>query len=646
MGPDQGDGPAPAGRDWVAVLIVGLALLVRAIYVFEQRANPFAEYPLMDSLYHLDWARALAAGEDFQPGPFFRAPLYPWLLGTELRFFGEDLLALRLVQVLLGGCTTWLTYLVGRRAFGRGAGRLAALLVATNWVLVYFDGELLIPTLAIPLDLLAIYLTLALGRSAAPRAVAAAGLAWGLAAIARPNVLLFLPLLALWLLFEDRQALGAGLKRAALLAVSVLVPILPLTTYNAVVGGDRVLISSQAGVNLWIGNNPDSDGSTAIVPGTRPGWWDGYHDAVALAEVEEGRRLRPSEVSAHYARKAREFWRDEPASALRLLGWKTRLLLTRHELGNNQDVPFFAAQFSTLQELLPPSWPLLFPLGMIGLWLAARGRRRLLPLWGFVPVYAGSIVLFFVCSRYRAPLLPVLAVLSAHALLLSWRAFRERRTRPLLIGAGAWLGLLLVSSVVPERVDTSAAKGLWQLGAYELEQGRANEALPYLYQSVEANPRFWVARRDLGSALRLTAQPKAAREQWEAALELSPGDLQVTPLLVELLVATGEADAALRVARACVERHPQLAGPRETLAVALVGSGAPDAARAALLAGLRLAPDDFACNLRLGLLERELGDPCAAVEPLARAAASPSAPSEAAREAAHELWSQVRVGCR
>ena len=76
---------------------------------------------------------------------------------------------------------------------------------------------------------------------------------------------------------------------------------LPISAYNRIVGEDWVLIASQAGVNLWIGNNPESDGSTAIVPGTRGGWWEGYHDSIALAEAEAGRTLSASGVSRHYA---------------------------------------------------------------------------------------------------------------------------------------------------------------------------------------------------------------------------------------------------------------------------------------------------------------------------------------------------------
>ena len=181
-----------------------LAVLIRVVYVLQMQASPAFEAPFMDALYHWEWAGALAGGERFQEGPFFRAPLYPWFLGALMKLLGPGLLAPRLVQALLGGLTVALTYLVGKRAFSPAAGVVAATLAATSWVLVHFDGLLLIPALIVPLDLWALYLTLGLAREATPRRAALAGGVWGLSAIARPNVLLLMPVLAAWLLWRAR----------------------------------------------------------------------------------------------------------------------------------------------------------------------------------------------------------------------------------------------------------------------------------------------------------------------------------------------------------------------------------------------------------------------------------------------------------
>jgi len=631
---------------YAALAIVALAVLLRVAYVLGTRESVYFDAPIMDALYHLEWARALAAGDSFQDGPFFRAPLYPWFLSTLLRFFGEGLLVPRLVQAALGGLTTWLTFLVGRRAFDARTGLVAAALVATNWVLIYFDGELLIPTLGIPLNLIALLLTQRLAEAPTTRNAGAAGMVWGLAAIARPNALLFLPLVFAWLLWRARPQWLSGLWRGLALAGGTLVPILPLTFYNATVGGDAVLISSQAGVNLWIGNNPQSDGSTAVVPGTRPGWWEGYDDAIALAEQAEGRELLPSEVSQHYSQKAWAWMTAEPGAALTHFGWKLRLFFLDWELGNNADVNFFAHHDTPWMRALPPSFALLGPLGLVGLVIALRRRRAsALAVVGFTLVYSGSVVLFFVCSRYRAPVLPLLAVFAAATLVESFTRARARRW-------GAVLALLVPAALLvvptrafPERLDATQSMGYWALGIHELGAGRPREAVPHFEQALLENPRNLYALRDLGAAHQAAGDLREATAAYRAALELKPNELPIVSSLVDLLIARRELDEAESVARRGLAANPLFPTGYDALARVHIARQEYEPAQAILRRGLERDADDYFCNLRLGGLLLLAGDPCAALEPLARAARSPSAPSEGHLRQAADALRQARADC-
>ena len=137
------DGGAPAGtrrETWILAALFLLAVGLRVANALAMEASPFFHEPVMDPLFHVDWARSVASGEEFLPGPFFRAPLYPWFLGALFRLFGDGLLLPRLVQSLFGGVTALLTYMIARRAFGRREALLAGLFAATFWVLIYFDA--------------------------------------------------------------------------------------------------------------------------------------------------------------------------------------------------------------------------------------------------------------------------------------------------------------------------------------------------------------------------------------------------------------------------------------------------------------------------------------------------------------------------
>jgi 4-amino-4-deoxy-L-arabinose transferase-like glycosyltransferase len=614
----------------------------------------------MDALYHLEWARALARGEDFQPGPFFRAPLYPWFVGVLFRFFGENVLLVRLVQALVGTASVALVHLVGKRAFGARTGLLAALIASLYWVVIYFEGELLLPVLEIFFDLLAIWLSLRFDERRTQSRAALAGLAWGLAAIVRPNVLLFAPLVAVWIVLRSRTEARSRFAAPLAFLLALAAPILPITAYNRIAGGDWVLVSSQGGVNFWIGNNPRSDGVTAIVPGTRGDWWGGYHDSIAQAEAAEGRKLAPSEVSRHYSRAAWGWIRSEPAAALRLFLWKLRLFFTDWELGNNTSERFFAYRFGPILRWLPLGFVFLAPLALLGLALSAASWRRLLPLWGFLPVYTLSVVAFFVCARFRAPVLPVMAILAAHACVALAAMARDRR-RLALAGSALFLGAagMLVASV-PGSIDRSDAKGLWVLGVDAARRGDLEEAIELYRASIAANDRFTTSHQDLGIALRGAGKLAEAEASLRRAFAVDPGNFVARSSLVDLLLALGRAEEARALAEENVRVAPLYAPGRYDLgrirfqeAQELQRRGGEaaavrpllEAAVSELLEGLRLAADEatrFNCGFAAGAALAQLARPAEAATAFERAlAARPERPADP--EAAGWWW-QCQAG--
>jgi 4-amino-4-deoxy-L-arabinose transferase-like glycosyltransferase len=646
-----------SARSRLALLaILALSFVVRVVYVVQSRHSPAFEQPSMDALYHLDWARAFAAGKDFQPGPFFRAPLYPWFLGILLRLFGEDLLAVRLVQAAIGTASVGLVYLVGARAFDVRTGLLGALFAGLYWVTIYFEGELLLPVLEVFFDLLAIWLALRVEEEPAPLRplrIALCGAAFGVAALVRPNVLLFCPFVALWILLRAaRRGTPKPLVAAAVFLAALAAPIAPVTLYNGMVGKDWVLVSSQGGVNFWIGNNPRSNGVSAVVPGTRQDWWGGYRDSIRMAELEEGRPLKPSEVSRHYAAKAWSWIRSEPRAALRHTLWKLRLFWTDFEFGNNASERFFAFRFGPILRALPLGFVALAPLALLGFLLAARNWRHLFPLWGFLPVYTFSVVAFFVCARFRVPVLPAMALFAAHA---CWRLFAMARDRALLplAASGAFLAaaILLVESV-PAAVDRSDSLGEWELGIAAAQRGEIESAVEHYRQSIARNAHNSRVQADLGDALRRLGRTREAEESLRTAVAIDPGDVVALSTLTDLLVSEGRPEEARGLAERAARISPVYAPARYDLgriafldAEDLKRSGAaPETVRARLAEGLRaleqglaLADDDgttFDCAYAAGRIQLELGHAGDAALSFASALAARTEPPAAPEEAA------------
>ncbi|MEL6429289.1 MAG: glycosyltransferase family 39 protein [Planctomycetota bacterium] len=537
---------APHGGRRILLLAAALAVAVRVVYVLALREHPRFDAPSMDAAFHLAWAEHIARGDEFQDGAFFRAPLYPLLLGGLVSLLGGDLLGVRLVQCLLGAATAALSVRLAQRVTGSlHAAAWTGALVATSWILVAFDAELLIPTLLVPLLLLALDRMVAWLPSPDVRGALVVGACFGLAAVARPNVLLFMPVLFGWSVLRTRSV-----RVPLALTLGTLLPIAPVTAHNAL-EGDATLVATQGGVNLWIGNNPDSDGSTAIVPGTRDGWWEGYYDAIAAAEAAEGRALRGSEVSDHYLSRTLRWWRAEPGAAAAHLGRKARLALSAVELSNNQDVRFTALRTLPVLALSPARWELLLGLGAVGLGIALRERRRGAALLGaFVLVYGASIVLFFVTARFRVPLVPVLCVFSGLTLaraVESARARSLRRTAALLAPA-----LLIAAASIALSPSTTSreALGLADVGRAEIQRGRPLSGLGMLEEAHALSPDNPQIAVDFAQELSRIAgdhgRALALLDATLARLGASPFGQDARSVRLDVMLDAGDAAGALR----------------------------------------------------------------------------------------------------
>lgn len=626
LGEELNGSPRRVGTRGVALAIFLLAAFVRVVYVFALRDHPRFDAPIMDPGYHLAWARALADGEEFRQGPFFRAPLYPIALAAMLKVTGGSLLGVRLIQAALSAATAALTYRLGARVAGEGAGRIAGVLVALSWTLVAFDAELLIPVLLLPILLVALELAVVwreqsqsgprspMAGSAGPRKVPLGllvGLAFGLAAITRPNVLLFMPLLFLGGVTWYRR-----LQPALWLTLGTLLPILPVTLHN-VLEGDPSLIATQGGVNFWIGNNPNSDGSAAIVPGTRDGWWKGYFDSIALAEAEAGRELKATEVSAHYRKKTTDWMTSNPDAALAHLARKARLFFANVELANNQDMRFVA--FRTLPPLRfsPGRWGLLLGLGAVGFVLLCFGRsqqrrRGAVILAGFGLVYALSVVLFFVNARFRLPLVPLLSIGSGAALVAIWDALQARRWAGALAVVGPAAALCALSFIEPSGYVASDANGLAELGKAELARDNADAALRYLDEAIAANPNSVQVRMALASAIVAAGQdPERSLLILREAQALPRGkdfpELEVQ--ILDMRLNSGDVENTLLDARAALLKRPKDGSLRFVVARALAMSGKGPGAIRVLNELLEDEPTNVAAAWMSAQIVEKIGSP-------------------------------------
>ncbi|MFN8583595.1 MAG: glycosyltransferase family 39 protein, partial [Gemmatimonadaceae bacterium] len=188
-------------------------------------------------------------------------PAYPFLIACvqSLANLNDDTTAVAYAQALLGALTAALSVVLARRFLSGMQAAITGGLVALAPTSIVYAGELMteVPTtflLVVALLLLTVPETgdTAQGRSCLSQS--GAGIVMGVAVLFRPAVLAFGLGVALWL------ASGAAPRRRRARAVmafgvGMALVVTPWTARNYRVSNRLVLISSNGGYNLYLGNN-------------------------------------------------------------------------------------------------------------------------------------------------------------------------------------------------------------------------------------------------------------------------------------------------------------------------------------------------------------------------------------------------------
>lgn len=535
---------------WVVLLV---ALALRLLYLTGYRANPFFADPQMDALYHDRWALQIARGEWVGEEVFFRAPLYAYLLGAIYALSDHSYWVARVVQAVMGSISCLLVLRIGQRLLGRGAGVVAGILAAFLASSVYYEAELLLVVLETLLFLLALERLLASGESDDPRRLFVPGLMLGLAAICRPNALVFLAPAGLYLLAR-RRSLGRTrwILALAFYLGGVATPIVPVTLRNYLVGQDFVPIASQGGLNFYLGNNPAADGMAALAPEFRPTWYGGIRDAQRLAEEATGRPLKPSEVSDFWLARGLSWARHAPTAWFSLQVRKFVLFWQSFEIPNNEDFYFFSRYSFLFRGPFLLTFGAVAPLGIAGLVLGLRRRQPLKLLTGFVLTYALSISIFFVCGRFRAPIVPFLCIPAAGLLVEALDLIRRRRFRPLLPGVALFVALAVLINADLFRVAArhTFSESWLRLGSFHAARGRLAEAEAAYRSAISADPGFAEGYNNLGVLLMQQEKGREAREMFDRAFAINA----TYPRTLNNLAAWYEQAGNLTEARVWIDR--------------------------------------------------------------------------------------------
>lgn len=402
--------PSSGWRRWLPWLLLALQLLATtAVSLHGGDTLRYAD----ERDYH-GLAERLNAGQgyvtaDGQPTAF-RAPGWPWLLAAVYRGVDHPLA----VKLLNGLCLAVATLLLMRLVAARwpSAQWAVPLLMLLSPLAIYSATTLYPQVFALFLFVLALWLLLRDGAGLGTAILA--GAVWGYLTLCVSSFLMLLPFVLFAALWCWRGRVGARLLRALCFVVAMGAVMAPWIARNHQVFGAIVPVSTNGGLNLWIGNSPTA----------RPN--SGVNTEVRFWKETEG--LDEVRTDAYYRDRAVAWIREDPVRAATLYVQKAvNYFNYRNEVAT-------AGQVTEAQEWIVALT--YYPLLALVLWRIACWRRR--PPSGaeltFVALYflnALLSALFFTRLRFRVPF-DALLLLPA-AVMLESLVSRGRMTP-----AGGW----------------------------------------------------------------------------------------------------------------------------------------------------------------------------------------------------------------
>lgn len=542
----------PAGRSRAVLLaaaVFAVALGAHVPAALQYRSDPFSSALVSDASSYDEWAMRIARDGVSREPVFHQAPLYPLMLAAIYRAVEAEgrLWAAVSVQMLLGSLAVAFLVPIGRRYLGSTpAGVAAACAVLLHATFVFHDLKILPISIALVTQAGALALLGEARMRPSSGWAAIAGLSWGLAVLARAEVIAFVPLavLAVGLGTEDGAPAQGRWKRAVILLAAALVGIAPATLHN-LRRGDFVVVAYSGGENLYAGNRKGAEGGHAAIDPRAGDLFSSRILAGKIAEETLGRELRPSEISAFWrARAVREIVED-PREWMALLGRKLRRILDPGDPNDLYSMPLERDRYLPALHLMPVSPWVILAAAAAGLyWTLRRHPRTSWPLAAFAGVHGLLLLTFFVSTRLRLPFLFAVAPFAGFAVTEAWGRWRRREGRAVV---AALAGTLLILAVVGWAATRSSPRDRVRLASVLSTSGRLEEALAVLADDLASSAPDPLVLDQAGWVHQKRGDASAARDLYRKALARGMPDGRSTSTRTRLAVvleATGRRDEA------------------------------------------------------------------------------------------------------
>ncbi|HEU4522570.1 MAG TPA: tetratricopeptide repeat protein [Thermoanaerobaculia bacterium] len=489
-----------------AALIFFAALAIRLAVIAQLHDEPLFRTPQLDALEYVEWGEQLARGDFTWPVAPTHGPGYPLLIGLVLAA-ARSLLAVQVLQAILGSIGAVLTWSTARRFAGPVAGIAAGLLHAFYAPLILIDVSILAEGLFVFLLTLMLWLVARLSAGDFPRTtlpIVFAGLLLGFAIIVRPTAAVLVPLFGFFIVrATEKRALAAAIFLAA-----TAWPVLPVLIQNRITSGS-LAVQTSGGMNFHIGNTPSHDGTAWARPG---GGWDLMRGAPWRAGIRNA-----GAEDRFYIRETLDQIAREPMGFAKVLASKLIWLTQDEEVRDSHSFHFFAVAAPLLAWL--PRFGVALALAVCGIVVTRRLQAWRLHL-GYVLLMSITVVALVAGFRYRMPVMPALFVFAGAGVAATIAAIVERRWRS--VGALALIfASVIVLSNLREHSESHDFSEELAMSALALKnEGDVDDAARLANVAISVNPRSDMAWVTLGDIEATRGRWAEAETAWRRAVSI------------------------------------------------------------------------------------------------------------------------------
>jgi 4-amino-4-deoxy-L-arabinose transferase-like glycosyltransferase len=369
----------------------------------------------------------------FTPGHLdsIRPPLYPAFVAGVYRVFGlESFQAVRLLQAALSLATVLLVYRIGSDACSPRVGLWAAAICCFYPSLLGFNNLLLTEVLFTFLLCAFCALFIRGLQRSSPASMAGAGALLALAALTRSVVWLFPPVLALFLLLAFQGGWGRRLLAACTLVAAFAAVLAPWAYRNTRLQQTFITVDVMGGRNFMMGNyryTPLYRSWAAIELDGEKSW---LHEVLATSTEQE--RGTQGKIDKLALRQGLRFVAAHPGLTLQrdVVKFFDFWGLERELVKGANDGsfgPIARPVVLLLATVICGTYVLVLFAGVFGILLAPPADRRVhLFVLLVIAFVCGMHTLVFGHSRYHLPLMPLVMIYAASA-VLQWRTLWQRR---------------------------------------------------------------------------------------------------------------------------------------------------------------------------------------------------------------------------